>query len=331
KINSAMLKYYNVEGYVAPYNWHSFADTKLVDCEKAINVYRHAAVNLPLIEDETGNYYVYMPEYNNKDYPGERNKISLVMTHGGEEKIFDDAISFVEYSNGKVKEGSDYNIVRNHIYRFLIRSIAGDNLKLEYHVADWDAEDWGTGKDYEEHNISYPTYVNPIVPAEYLTLTPDKQNDYVIKSEPTMYYGGQNNLEAGAFVGYFRIVAPADVQWKPGIMGSKENYRIRVYKKGGTDDGKLLFDSGEQSLQGNLSACGDNEWFKIVVFPLSGDGAGTTSIPLGISYYQKWTDQYINLFINGEYDAIRWPNSGTNPKIIEIKHVPQVHDATVEE
>ena len=133
------------------------------------------------------------------------------MTHGGEEKIFDDAISFVEYSNGKVKEGSDYNIVRNHIYRFLIRSIAGDNLKLEYHVADWDAEDWGTGKDYEEHNISYPTYVNPIVPAEYLTLTPDKQNDYVIKSEPTMYYGGQNNLEAGAFVGYFRIVQPLNV------------------------------------------------------------------------------------------------------------------------
>lgn len=331
KINSAMLKYYNVEGYVAPYDWHLFNNTKQVDCEKAINVYRHAAVNLPLIEDDaTGNYYVYMPEYNNKDYPGERNKISLVMTHDKEEKIFDDVISFVEYSDGKVKEGSDYNIVRNHIYRFLIRSIAGDNLKLEYHVADWDAEDWGTGKDYEEHNISYPTYVNPIVPAEYLEVTPDRQNDYVIQSEPTMYYGGQNNLEAGAFVGYFRIVAPQDVQWKPGIMGSKENYQIRVYKKGGTDDGELLFDSGEQSLQGNLSACGYNEWFKVVVFPLSGEGAGKTSIPLGISYYQEWTDQYINLFINGEYNAIRWPNSGTNPKIIEIKHVPQVHDASVE-
>ena len=331
KINSAILKYYNVEGYVAPYDWHRFNNTKQVDCEQAINVYRHAAINLPLIEDEaTGNYYVYMPEYDNKNYPGERNKISLVMTHGGEEKIFDDAISFVEYSNGKVVDGSDFNIVRNHIYRFSIRSIAGDNLMLEYHVADWDAEDWGTGKDYEEHNISYPTYVNPLVPAEYLEVTPDKQNDYVIQSEPKMYYGGQNNLEAGAFVGYFRIVAPADVQWKPGFMGSKENYQIRVYKRGGIDDGKLLFDSGASALQGNLSTCGYNEWFKIVVFPLSSDGADTTSIPLGISYYQQWTDQYINLFINGEYNAIRWPNSGTNPKIIEIKHVPQVHDASVE-
>lgn len=331
KINSAMLKYYNVEGYVAPYDWHRFDNTKQVDCEKAINVYRHAAVNLPLIKDEaTGNYYVYMPEYNNQDYPGERNKISLVMTHGGKEKIFDDVISFVEYNNGKVVEGSDYNIVRNHIYRFSIRSILGDNLTLEYTVADWDAEDWGTGNDYEEHDISYPTYINPIVPTEYIEMSPKEQEDYIIRSEPKMYFGGQNNLEAGAFVGYFRIIAPAYVQWKPGFMGSKENYRIRVYKKGGANDGELLFDSGAPALQGNISACNNNEWFKIVVFPLSGEGADTTSIPLGISYYQEWTDQYINLFINGEYDAIRWPNSGDNPKIIEIKHVAQVHDASVE-
>jgi hypothetical protein len=147
-----------------------------------------------------------------------------------------------------------------------------------------------------------------------------------------MYFGGQNNLEAGAFVGYFRITAPIDVLWKPGIMGSKENYRIRVYKMKSNEDinGELLFDSGVTNLQGNLRHCMDKEWFKIVVFPLSGDGAGENTIDLGISYYQEWTQQYINLFVNGEYNALRWPNSGSNPKIIEIKHVPQVHDASVE-
>ena len=76
-------------------------------------------------------------------------------------------------------------------------------------------------------------------------------------------------------------------------------------------------------MQGNLTACTSDEWYKIVIFPLSGDGAGETTIQLGISYYQEWTDQYINLFVNGEYDNIRWPNSGTNPKIIEIKHIAQ--------
>lgn len=327
EITSATMKYYNVEGYVAPYDWHRFESTLNVDCEKAINVYRHAAVNLPLIKDEaTGNYYVYMPEYDNLNYPGERNKITLTMNHAGEAKVFEDAISFVEYTDGKVTEGTDYNIVRNHIYRFTIRSIAGDNLTLEYHVADWDAEDWGTNEDFKEHDISYPTYLNPIMPEEYLTSTPEQQSNYVIKSEPKMYYENQNNLEAGAFVGYFRITAPSNVLWKPGIMGSKENYRIRVYKMKSNDDekGELLFDSGVTNLQGNLTHCNDKEWFKIVVFPLSGDGAGKNTIDLGISYYQEWTQQYINLFVNGEYNALRWPNSGSNPKIIKIKHVEQV-------
>jgi hypothetical protein len=68
-----------------------------------------------------------------------------------------------------------------------------------------------------------------------------------------------------------------------------------------------------------------------VVFPLSGDGAGTTSIELGISYYQEWTQQYINLFSNGEYNALRWPNSGTNPKSIKIKHMEQVQGASEED
>ena len=33
------------------------------------------------------------------------------------------------------------------------------------------------------------------------------------------------------------------------------------------------------------------------------------------------TDQNINLYVNGEYDNIRWPNSGNNPKIINIRHI----------
>jgi hypothetical protein len=113
-------------------------------------------------------------------------------------------------------------------------------------------------------------------------------------------------------------------------MGSKENYRIRIYKKGGEKDGELLFDSGVNDMQGNLGACGTDEWFKIMVFPLSGEGAGSTTIQLGVSYYQQWTNQYINLFINGEYNALRWPDSGTNPKIIEIKHTQQVQNSSEE-
>ena len=328
EITSATLKYYNIEGNVVPANWQTCNNTQELNCEAGFNIYRHAAVTLPLIKDEeSGDYYVYIPEYDNINYPGERNKISLSFYDQGKEKIFEDAISFCEYINGKRIEGTDYNITRNHIYRFTVRSIAGESLILEYHVADWDAEDWGNNEDYKEHDITYPTYLNPLVPYDYL-VSENKEN-YVITESAEMYFGGNDNLEAGAFVAYFKILSPGNdlnaVQWKPGFMASKENYRIRVYHiEDGVTITKLAFDSGGDSdLQKLLPACETNDWYKIVIFPLSADGAESTTIDLGVSYYQEWTDQYINLFINGEYGNIRWPNSGTNPKIIEIKHVAQ--------
>ena len=323
KITSATMKYYNVEGYVAPADWHKFSDTHEVDCEKAINVYRHAAVNLPLIEDEaTGNYYVYMPEYDNINYPGERNKISLTMVHNGEPVAFDDVISFCDYSDGNIVEGTDYNIVRNHIYRFTIRSIAGSNLVLEYTVADWTSEVWDNGSEYEEHELAYPTYHNPVVPLEFLSPTGTEQSSYVISTEPTMHYSGVGNPEDGGFHCYFQIVAPSNVEWKPTFMGSKENYQIRVYPPdtNPVQPEKAIFDSAVEGKQGNINACEVGKWYHIVIFPLSDDGADENTIEFGISYYQAWTDQYINLYVNGEYNNIRWPNSGNNPKLINIQH-----------
>lgn len=324
-INHATLKYYNQTGYLLPNGWSQVSDTRRLDQENCCRVYRHAAVNLPFIEDEeTGDYYLYVTEYDNINYAGERNKISLEFNVAGEDKYFEDAISFCQYRNGAPEEGSHYNIVRNHIYEFEVLSIAGSSLVLDYTVADWTTESWDDkGSEFEEHDLSYPTYHNPVVPYDFLSLNAIKQANYVISQEPTMYYGGQNNLEAGGFHCYFQILAPETVEWKPVFMGSKENYQIRVYHVGKNLEQTTstpIFDTGVTGLQSNLSTCGAGEWYHIVVFPLSDDGANTTDIEFGISYYQAWTDQYINLYVNGEYNNIRWPNSGNNPKIINIKH-----------
>ena len=327
-INSAVLKYYNQTGYCLPSGWSHFSDTRFINQDDCLRLYRHTAVNLPFVKDEkTGDYYVYVTEYDNINYPGERNKISLEFNINGVDKSFEDAISFCNYSDGKPVENSHYNIVRNHIYEFEILSIAGDNLELKYEVADWEAEDWGDGMDYEEHELAYPTYHNPVVPKDYLTLTLEELKNYTITKQPKMYYNA-NDPEAGAFECFFQVIAPSDVQWKPGITGTKENYKVRVYDYSpGQDKGTLLFDSSEQNLQNNLGACEANEWYRIVVFPLSGDGAGETEVDFMISYYQSWTEQYIHLYINGEYDHIRWPESGNNPKLINIKHVVQEKNA----
>lgn len=326
-INSATLKYYNQTGYVLPNGWSQVSDTKALDQENCHRIYRHAALGMPFVKDEeTGDYYVYITEYDNVDYAGERNKISLEFTVAGEVKYFEDAISFCEYRDGAPVDNSHYNIVRNHIYEFEILSIAGSSLVLDYTVADWTVEDWGDDMEYEEHELAYPTYHNPVVPYEFLTLAGDKQATYVISQQPTMYFGGQNKLEAGGFHCYFQILKPYDVQWKPVIMGSKENYQIRVYKVGDNlvQSPETIFDTEDKDKQSNLGAVEPGEWFHIVVFPKSADGENNTTIEFGISYYQMWTDQYINLYVNGEYGNIRWPNSGDNPKIINIRHVSAV-------
>lgn len=323
-IKSATLKYYNQTGYCLPSGWSQTSNTRLLDQESCLRVYRHAALNLPFIKDEkTGDYYVYVTEYDNINYSGERNKISLSFNMGSEVKEFADAISFCNYSDGKLVEDSHYNIVRNHIYEFEVLSIAGDNLELQYTVADWDAEDWGDGLDYEEHELTYPTYHNPVVPRDYLTSTPENLVNYTIKQSPQMYYNA-NNLEEGAFECFFQIVAPENVKWKPGITGTKVNYCIRVYANATpTSNGTLVYDSSSthQNLQDDLSLCDSGKWFRIVVFPLAPNGADVNVVDFIISYYQEWTTQYIHLYINGEYGRIRWPYSGNNPKIIGIKHV----------
>ena len=322
-INSATLKFYNQTGYVLPSGWSQVSDTKVLDQENCHRVYRHAALNMPLIKDKNGDYYAYVTEYDNVNYAGERNKISLEFTVGGEAKYFEDAISFCEYKDGAPVDNSHYSIVRNHIYEFEVLSIAGSSLTLDYTVADWTTEDWGDGMEYEEHELAYPTYHNPVVPYDFLTKDGNEQSTYVIKQDPTMYFGGQNNLEAGGFHCYFQILKPYNVQWKPVIMGSKENYQIRVYKMGKNlvQSSETLFDTEVKDKQGDLGAVEPGEWFHIVVYPKSDDGADKTTIEFGISYYQQWTDQYINLYVNGEYGNIKWPNSGDNPKIINIRHV----------
>ena len=341
QINSATLKYYNQTGYVLPSGAMYVTNTHNLDQENCFRGYRHAAINLPFYKDEeTGSVYVYVTEYNNIDYSSERNKISLEFDIKGEKKYFEDAISFCNYNNGKPVENSHYNVVRNHIYEFEVLSIAGDNLELQYTVADWDAEMWDSNGDgildseYEEHELAYPTYHNPLVPREYLTLKPGEITKYTITQQPQMYYNA-NNPEEGAFECFFQIVAPADVKWKPGITGTKENYRIRIYQNVTSSNliGTLAYDSevNTDEMQKDLGCCQQNQWFRIVVFPLSGDGAGKNNIDFTISYYQEWTNQYIHLYINGEYDRIRWPGSGTNPKIITIAHVEQQVTSEIDE
>ena len=61
-------------------------------------------------------------------------------------------------------------------------------------------------------------------------------------------------------------------------------------------------------------------WYNILVIPTTADYTGVARF--GITYSQDWMgagSRY--LLINGEDDHIIWPNSGTEPRIIDIRQV----------
>jgi hypothetical protein len=319
-INEAYINYYNQTGYCLPTGWNEVERTEDLSMSDCFRLYRHAAVKQYLISNNDKTVLnIYVPEYDNSNvnYAKEKAKISLDITHNGQRRFIEDAISFCQYSSGMPVENSDYNIVRNHIYQYKIVKITGEDILLEYSVADWDLEDWGDGATFEEHDLAYPTYHNPVLPKSFFSFVPtETKPNHIITETPVMYYNSANP-KAGAFECYFQITAPEDVQWKPNMMGSKENYTIQVYD----DDDVLVFDSDEKNV--NIQRCANNEWFKILVYPKNDNGVGTAEVDFGMVYWQSWSSSYINLYINGEYNNIKWPSSGDNPKLISIKHIEQ--------
>ena len=92
------------------------------------------------------------------------------------------------------------------------------------------------------------------------------------------------------------------------IDKSDTEYEIRVYNEAGD----LLADADEWKAA--------DSWYRIVVIPLNAANSGDV-VKFGITYTQEWmpvgTSMY--LLINGKADEIAWPESGNDPKIIEIK------------
>ena len=329
-LNAVYLNYFNQSGYCLPTGWNTCDKTQDIDQEECIRLYRQAAVKLDFQKDSNGDFFVYLPEYDNINYPEEKAKITVDVTMNDRQKIFVDAISFNDYESGVPKIETDYNIVRNHKYEFTITSVASGGLLVNYTVADWTSEIWGKdefGNDiyYEEHDITYPTYHNPVVPSDFFTYHDDPES-YNITRSPVMHFNSAMP-ESGAFCAYFQITGPTGVEWMPTINANMEQYGIRIYKTdinkiNALNEGLKVYDSDDNTLPDVLNECLNNEWYKILIFPET-DGNIGNIIDFGIVYNQKWTGSHMYLYINGEYDNIRWPDSGNNPKFLQIKHVAQ--------
>lgn len=305
-LDNVMLNHHNARGYCLPTGWNSVAHTTALDQESCLRAYHlHIADPLALYEQvNSQSFCLYVPEYNVLHTATHRPNLSVTLGDGTSPLEFPNSLRFGSYdANGDFIDGSEANIVRNHIYRFNIVGIAS-GLEIDYEVMDWDYDEeenlWQRGE------FAYPTYHNPVVP--------DYTNpSATITAVPQMRYNNGANPEEDAFTVWFKMDRPAGQLWTPVHNQAMSDYEIRVYRS----------DAPTVQLTDPDTWVADSEhWYKIVLIPLNPANSGTT-VNFGITYTQDWmpTGSSLYLFINGKVDDIAWPESGNDPKIIEVKQL----------
>ena len=134
EIGAITISPYNTQGYYLPAGYESVETTGELDREEAGTAYSFnplASVSTSSLTftGENGKYYIYLPEYDNST-----DAAKIQVTVNGE--TYD--LEFKDYENGAPKDGTQYDIVRNHIYRYTITGVNDGKLKLEYRVLLWD-------------------------------------------------------------------------------------------------------------------------------------------------------------------------------------------------
>lgn len=274
----------------------------------------------PIHSEDGKEYTIYLPEYVNvdSDYP---SYITVTLSNGISYDIY-----FRNYIDGKPTD-TRMDIVRNHYYQFTINKV-GAGISVVYEVADWIHEE---DKHHWEQNYSYPTYEN-VLPWKYIEENIDRTT--TITTPPTMYYVANNwttdsdgekilvektngNYE-GAFEIAFKMKAPEGQQWTPAIHNSESNFAIRVYRQ---KDG-----GGMEYLQNENDWTASDKWYKVQLIPRDEELVGTV-FALGITTTLTSINQTMYLLINGEdAETIRWPESGNDPRLIEVKQISQLQN-----
>lgn len=138
----------NTQGYCLPAGWNSVDKTTALhrkdgDDTSPASYRPYASASGSNIlsfcdPDNNGTYIVYLPEYDNTGTGTTPAEISITI-NGKDYPIY-----FKTYTDGKPQEGTDYNIVRNHLYRYTITGI-DENGGLRFRAL---IEDLENGGDY---------------------------------------------------------------------------------------------------------------------------------------------------------------------------------------
>lgn len=133
-IGGITVSSYNTQGYCVPKGYNNVNATGDLDREEAGTAYSFNPLSSPsttplTFKEENGKYYLYLPEYDNNANPAK-----IQITVNGENY----PLEFKNYENGTPQDGTQYDIVRNHIYRYTITGVNDGKLTFEYRVLLWE-------------------------------------------------------------------------------------------------------------------------------------------------------------------------------------------------
>ncbi len=228
-LQSVSIDNSNKQGYCLPKDYTLVGNTTDLDREEDTNITTfNPYKDSEKIEDRTftnenGTYYIYLPEYDNGT---EAAKITV--TVNGE--IYE--LEFKDYENGAPKEGTQYNIVRNHIYRYTITGVNDGKLVIKYKAMLW---------ELVTSEIGYTASISCDLRAE----NSDEEAQYGILHKPTYTSKKYNNggdysiLKPGTAGAIYRfdLKAPAGTVWTAHLSNNEDFYFSDSNYK---DDKKLV-------------------------------------------------------------------------------------------
>lgn len=227
EIGAITISPYNTQGYCLPAGYESVDATGELDREETSPASFNpldSPLNMELtFEGENNSYYIYLPEYDNSTKPA---KIQVTVN----DKPYD--LEFKDYENGAPKDGTQYDIVRNHIYRYTITGVNDGKLVIKYKAMRW---------ELVTSEIGYTASISCDLRAE----NSDEEAQYGILHKPTYTSKKYNNggdysiLKPGTAGAIYRfdLQAPAGTVWTAHLSNNEDFYFSDSNYK---DDKKLV-------------------------------------------------------------------------------------------
>ena len=132
KLGSVSISRMNTTGYVLPGNWSNIDKTENLKFSETLRIPEkvESVKETTFNVQDDGRVLFYLPECNNA--PGD-DEIILTVNYTVEEEEREGKIHICNYDNGIPDTANLWNVVRNHLYRYIITNTGEIQFKVEVH------------------------------------------------------------------------------------------------------------------------------------------------------------------------------------------------------